>query len=288
MNNQTVIGVFDTLSQARSARKALIEKNIKEQSIDVSKYGEHGRRGENYERESSKVEGFFDRLFGDDDHDNDRDYKRSEAAHDVASRGTVVTVHTTTMEQAKDAAAILDRFGAIDFDDRYNQYQDDSFDADRNRNQLNDRFGDVDGSQTIEVIKEDVQIGKREVTTGGGVTVRSHVIERPVEETLRLRDEEVFVDRKQVNRPATDADFKDRTISVQEKHEEAVVSKEARVTEEITVGKKVTSHDETVRETARETEVDIENDNTRNTHSTRGTNNPLSTRESDMKNRRDN
>ncbi|WP_116105351.1 YsnF/AvaK domain-containing protein [Lewinella sp. IMCC34191] len=276
MKNQTVIGVFDTLSQARSARKALIEQNIKEDSIDVSKYGEHGRRGENYERNSTKVEGFFDRLFGDDDHEDDRDYKRSDAAHDVASRGTVVTVHTETMEEARNAATIMDRYGAIDFDNRYDQYQNDSFDADRNRNQLNERFGDVDESETIEVIKEDVKIGKREVNTGGGVTVRSHVIERPVEETLRLRDEEVFVDRKQVNRPATNADFKDRTINVQEKHEEAIVTKEARVTEEITVGKKVSSHDEKVHETARETEIEIDKGTNRNT------------REGDMKNRRDN
>ncbi len=266
MKNQTVIGVFDTMSQARSAKKALINDNIKDDSIDVSKYGEHGRRGDNYDRESGKVEGFFDRLFGDDDKNENRKYKRSHAAREVASRGTVVTVHTETMEQAKKAAAILDRYGAIDFDDRYDQYQNKSFDADRNRSRLNERYGDVDNQETIKVLKEDVAIGKREVETGG-VTVRSHVVERPVEETLRLRSEDVFVDRKKVDRPATGTDFKDRTINVKETAEEAIVSKEARVKEEITVGKKVDTHKETVRETARETEVDVvnkEGDKTRN------------------------
>ncbi|PPK86269.1 uncharacterized protein (TIGR02271 family) [Neolewinella xylanilytica] len=258
-NNQTVIGVFDTKSQARSAKEALVEQKFNDSTIDVSQYGEHGKVGDNYHQQSGKVQSFFDRLFGDDNsYDDDRGYTRSEAAHGVASRGTVVTVHTSTLEEAKKAASILDRYGAIDFDDRYQQYQDKSFDANRNRKQLNDRYGDVDKQETLKVLKEDVAIGKREVETGG-VTVRSHVIERPVEETLRLRDEHVFVDRKPVDRPAGNADFQDRTISVKEKSEEAVVSKEARVKEEITVGKKVDSHQETVRETARETEVDVVN-----------------------------
>lgn len=258
MNNQTVIGVFDTKSQANSARKALLESDIHDKSIDVSNYGEHGTRGDSYHDSSTKVEGFFERLFGDDnEYDDDRDYKRSHAANEVASRGTVVTVHTDNMEQSRNVAAILDRYGAIDMDDRYQAYQDKSFDADKNRNSLNDRFGNVDGEQTLEVIKEDVAIGKRKVETGG-VSVRSRVIERPVEETLRLRSEDVYVNRKKVNRPAGDADFQDRTINLKETAEEAVVSKKARVTEEITVGKNVDTQTETVRETARETKVEVE------------------------------
>ncbi len=279
MNNHTVIGVFDTLAQARSAKQALLaEGQFSESHIDISKYGSHGTVGDNFHEESNKVEGFFDRLFGTDD-DDDRDYRRTDAAREVASRGTVVTVHTSGMEQARRASSVLDRYGAIDMDDRYQQYRNDDFDADRNRNMLNERYGDVDNAnQTIEVVKEDVQIGKREVQTGG-VTVRSHVIERPIEETLRLRTEEVFVDRHAVDRPATDADFRDQTISVKETAEEAMVSKQARVVEEINVGKKVGSREETIRETARETEVDVVKDEQtnlrdRNTHDR--DNNPLS------------
>lgn len=260
MNNHTVIGVFDTLAQAKSARQALIaDGDFSKTDIDISKYGSHGTVGDNFHEESNKVEGFFDRLFGTDD-DDDRDYRRTDAAREVASRGTVVTVHTSNMDQARRASSVLDRFGAIDMDDRYQQYRDDDFDADRNRSMLNERYGDVDNAnQTLEVLKEDVQIGKREVQTGG-VTVRSHVIERPIEETLRLRTEEVFVDRHAVDRPATDADFRDRTITVQESSEEAMVSKQARVVEEISVGKKVSSREETIHETVRETEVDVVQD----------------------------
>ena len=167
------------------------------------------------------------------------------------------------MDKAKRAAAILDRFGAIDMDDRYSKYQNKSFDADTNRNRLNERFGNVDNDGVIEVVKEDVQVGKREVETGG-VTVRSHIVERPVEEKVRLRHEEAYVKRTPVDRPANAGDLRDQTISVKETSEEAVVGKSARVVEEIEVGKKVDNRTETIRETARETEVDIVKDGDRN------------------------
>lgn len=250
MNNQTVIGVFDTQRQARSAKDALIKAGFTASGIDLSAYGEHGTRSEKYhDNDDNAIERFFENLFGDD-HD------RRKVGREVASRGTVVTVHATDMTKAKQAAAILDRFGSIDMDDRYQQYQNKSFDADANRNRLNQRFGEVDADGIIEVVKEDIAVGKREVETGG-VTVRSHIIERPVEETLRLRREEVFVNRRAVDRPATGADFRDKTISVKETAEEAVVAKTARVVEEIEVGKTADTRTETIHETARETEVDV-------------------------------
>ncbi len=45
-----------------------------------------------------------------------------------------------------------------------------------------------------------------------------------------------------------------------ERHEEAVVSKEARVTEEITLEKDKRDRTETVRDTVRHTEVEIEDE----------------------------
>ncbi len=258
MKNQTVIGVFDTMSQAKSAKEALTNQGFNASNIDVSKYGAHGDRHDRYQDDDDSAIGrFFENIFGDDDDNYER---RREVGREVASRGTLVTVHTDSMEKAKQAASILDRFGAIDMEDRYSQYQSDSFDADANRNRLSERFDgdlDADNDATLEVIKEDVAIGKREVQTGG-VTVRSHIVERPVEDTLRLRTERVTVTRNPVDRPAKAGDLRDQTISMKETAEEAVVSKTARVVEEIKVHKDVDTRSETIRETARETEVDIE------------------------------
>jgi stress response protein YsnF len=118
-----------------------------------------------------------------------------------------------------------------------------------------------DQSEThLPVIDEEIDIGKRKVEQGG-IRVTTHVHERPVEEQVTLRDETVHVDRRKVDRPATDADFermRDQEFEVRETEEEAVVNKRARVTEEVHISKDVDEHRETVRGTERTTDVDVE------------------------------
>jgi len=113
---------------------------------------------------------------------------------------------------------------------------------------------------TIKVLKEDLVVGKREVE-GGAVRVTSHVVETPVEEKVGLHEERVTVVRRPVNRPlagvAADA-FRERTVSATATSEEAVVGKETRVVEEIGLRKEASDRTETVRDTVRETKVDVE------------------------------
>ena len=63
-----------------------------------------------------------------------------------------------------------------------------------------------------------------------------------------------------MDRAVTDADLRggDRVIELTETAEEAVVGKTARVVEEVRVGKEATDHTETVRDTVRHTEVEVE------------------------------
>jgi uncharacterized protein (TIGR02271 family) len=120
----------------------------------------------------------------------------------------------------------------------------------------------VEGQEevAIPVVEEDISIGKREVERGH-VRVFSRVTERPVEESVRLREEKVTVERRPVDRPATDADFaaaEKEVIEITETAEEPVVSKRARVVEEVVVHKEVTERTETVRGTERYTDVDVQ------------------------------
>ena len=113
---------------------------------------------------------------------------------------------------------------------------------------------------TIQVVKEGLVVGKREVE-GGAVRVTSHVVETPVEEKVALHDERVTVVRRPINRPLTGAAadaFRTRTLSASARSEEAVVGKEARVVEEIGIRKEAADRVETVRDTVRETKVDVE------------------------------
>ena len=240
----------------------------------------------------SSIGNFFSSLFGSDDDDNTRKYST------VGHQGTIVTVHASTEDEAERAADILDDNGAVDVDDRASQYgyagsttgtgttgytdtttgvgstgyadtttgigtTGTGF-ADTTTTDYTDTtrpVGLTDGDQTIKVIEEDLQVGKRTVETGG-VRVRSRIVARPVEESVRLREERVTVQRTPVNRPATSADlnaFQDGQIELTEHAEVPVVAKTANVVEEISVGKDVTERDELIQDTVRKTEVDVEN-----------------------------
>ena len=52
--------------------------------------------------------------------------------------------------------------------------------------------------------------------------------------------------------------FRDRDIELTERSEVPVVNKEARVVEEVKISKDVTERNETVRDTVRSTEVDVD------------------------------
>ncbi len=114
-------------------------------------------------------------------------------------------------------------------------------------------------STVIPVMEEELVVGKREVDRGG-VRVYKRLVEEPVSESINLREEHVVVDRRPVDRAVTDADLRggDRVIELTETAEEAVVGKTARVVEEVRIGKEATEHTETVRDTVRHTEVEVE------------------------------
>jgi uncharacterized protein (TIGR02271 family) len=112
----------------------------------------------------------------------------------------------------------------------------------------------------LDVVEEELRVGKREVEDGR-VRVATRVTERPVEEDVTLREERVVVDRHPVDRPASSADLEnmqDTTIELTERHEEPIVSKTARVVEEVTVGTEASEYTETVHETLRRKDVDVQ------------------------------
>jgi stress response protein YsnF len=82
-----------------------------------------------------------------------------------------------------------------------------------------------------------------------------------------LREERVHVERHPVDRPveAGDDAFREGTLEIKERGEEAVVSKTARVVEEVVVGKQVEEHTETINDTVRRTDVDVQEVNTKTT-----------------------
>ena len=310
---QTVIGMFDNAAEAQQAVQKLTSKGFSRDNIDVTSGGA-GVTGSSAStpstEEESGVSKFFKNLFSDDD-DTDK------YTH-VANRSqSIVTVHAQSSDEAEDAADILDDCGAVNVDERaasygYSGAARTGFSADNSTtdytgagvagyaatsglstDRTTDDFesttnsaytnSDTDNTTKIPIIEENLEVGKREVVRGG-TRLRSRIVERPVEESLRLREETVHVNRNPVDRAATSEDlanFAGREIEMTETAEVPVVNKEARVVEEISLGKEVSERTETVSDTVRKTEVDVEDLST-NTNRTGYTNTNTNTSNSDL------
>ena len=252
--SQTVIGIFDYTSEAQEAVNHLVNNGFSRENVDISSRAQTENSStttstgysDQDDDSHSGVSGFFSNLFGTGDD--------ASKFTEVGSKGSIVTVHAKSADEAESAARILDNFGAIDVDDRAEQYRSGNTAATGTTRNTND-------ADSIKIIEERMQVGKREVETGG-VRLRSRIVEQAVQENVRLRSERVHVARTNVSRPATEADlanFKDATIEMTEHAEVPVVGKEAFVTGEVSLEKEVQENNETVQGTVRKTEVDTEN-----------------------------
>ncbi|OWJ85915.1 YsnF/AvaK domain-containing protein [Haematobacter missouriensis] len=113
--------------------------------------------------------------------------------------------------------------------------------------------------EIIPIVEEQLRVGKRDVNLGR-VRVRSYVVETPVSEEVTLHSDHVEIDRHPVDRAVKAGEdlFRERVIEAEEHAEEAVISKEARVKEEIALRRHQEEHTETVSDKVRHTEVEIE------------------------------
>ncbi len=196
-------------------------------------------------------------------------------------RGGVVLFGPVRDDRVDETLDIVERHGPVDLEHRGTWYRQsgwagydvaasdyDALAAEDERRRYGSTTGPAaaefgranEGETSIPITEEEVHVGKREVSRGG-VRVRSYVVETPVAEDVRLRDETVSVERRPVDRPAGDIPpdaFRERTVEATETDEEPVVARETRVTEEVVVRKDVEETIQRVEDTERRTEVDIE------------------------------
>ena len=118
------------------------------------------------------------------------------------------------------------------------------------------------GSENHEALKlaeEQVDIGKRQVSDGV-VRLRRYTVEDEVAEDVSLFEQHADVFRTAVDEPAylSDVDWSEKTIEVEESHEVPTVSKTARIKEEVGVRNETSERVETVKDTVRRQEVEVE------------------------------
>jgi uncharacterized protein (TIGR02271 family) len=229
-----VVAVFDEFNEAQSTVNELLVAGFGQNEVKLNSEG--AKAGRETKRETG-VKGFFQDLFGQGRaNDDSRIYDEA-----VRHGNYVVTAIASTDERSELASEVMSHHHPIDLDERSSEWMGKE-------------------GQSIPVIEEEVKIGKREVE-GGAVRIFRDVYEVPIEEDVTLRDERVTVERVPVDKPASAADlsaFKEGTVEFRERTEEPVISKKARVVEEVRVGKEVSERTERVRETAKRTDVKVE------------------------------
>ncbi len=246
----TVVAVFRNTSDAQAAAQELEANGFNEGDIYVSSADYTGSATQAAHHEGG-IAGWFKRVFGGED-EADRNYYEQ-----AVSSGNVLLSVDTDENNVDRVADILDRYSPLDMHRGDEGSASATSSSKRSGAQTTNATGQ---SRAIPVVEEELKVGKRAILKGG-VRVYSRVVEQPVEETVNLRDERVRVDRQPVNRPVTEADLRsgrDEVIEVQEFSEEPVVSKEARVVEEVRINKESNQRTEKVKDTVRRTEVNVE------------------------------
>ncbi|MET0430171.1 MAG: YsnF/AvaK domain-containing protein [Microvirga sp.] len=268
---QTITALFDDRSDAMRAIDELVKSGIPRTGINLmpeaDTHAASGGTGSSYDTERDE-KGFFaslsDLFLPDDDRST-----YSEAMH----RGSSMVTVAVEPSQAERAEDILEEFGTVDLDERESSWRAEGWQGNASRPASMDVATTREastptaihaadgGEEVIPVVEEQLRVGKRDVSRGR-VKVRSYVVETPVSEQVSLRTESVHVERRPVDRALTGDEnlFQDRTIEAEATSEEAVISKEARVTGEVLIKKAVEQRTETVSDTLRSTKVEVEDD----------------------------
>jgi uncharacterized protein (TIGR02271 family) len=263
---QTVIGGFDDRATADQAVQRLLEMGFDRSDVHVESNADGGSAVGGFEEREVKHQhhGFFARLFGLDG-DGDTYATHANTWNEAVRRGSaVVVVDAADGEQADRAAGLLHEMGAIDVNERAKQWRADGWTDGAQTQGLaagtRSATGAVADGKVLDVVQEELEVGKRQLDRGG-VRVVERVSQQPVREIVKLREERAVVERRPVNREATDGDLirdGESAIEIREMTEEPVVAKRARVVEEVRVGKEVREREQTIEDKVRRKDVDVQ------------------------------
>ena len=281
--NASLSAMFDSHDDAQRAVDRLVQAGIPMAHIRMVSGGSDTPSATRTDEDKGFWDSLGDFFFPDED--------RYTYAEGLSRGGYLVTVTGLGAAHHDIALDILDDEGSVDLDERaetwrsegWDGYESSSYAAAGGSASMTGgsstaaRTGNLDtqmeygadtgrldqrsDDETIPVVEERIRIGKRD-NSHGRVRVRAYTVEEPVSESVDLREDRVEIERRPVDRAVTGAEaaFQDRALEAEEYREEAVVQKEARVVEEIGLRKTSETHRETVSDTVRRTEVEIDDE----------------------------
>lgn len=245
---EKVVSVYDTTDKAKSALNVL-----KSSGIDTSDVSLLDRTALGTGVDQQHV-GLWRRLFGD----NVWEHEAAVYGDTLRKGGAVLAVRGPKDRVAK-IMSILDAHDPVDVHEHAAKI---GSDVPVEAKALVTAPGTATTRTKDEVLRlaeEQMNIGKRMFETGT-TRIRRFVTERPVEAQVNLHEEHAKVVRRAVTDPnyIADIDWSDQEYTVTETAERPVVSKTSRVVEEIAVGREGTDRTETVRDTVRRQQAEVE------------------------------
>ena len=249
---ETLVAVYPSRELAEQMKGMLIDHGLPSDKIALSPEtsanaapAESGHRGGH----------FWQWLFGSDVDDNDRELYNTT----LIEGRTAVSVYLESGQQRGEVEKLLHSHGAIDLTENVAASGNGRCEEVAGRDAVPGTVQQqVEAEREhIPIVKEQLEVGKRE--TEQRYHVRVYPVARTVEEKVNLRDERVVIERRPTEAYSpTEKDLVPREFEVVERHEEPVVAKKATATEEVVVSRDVSQHTETVRDTVKETKVEVD------------------------------
>ncbi|MGA7263516.1 MAG: YsnF/AvaK domain-containing protein [Stellaceae bacterium] len=265
MDGHNLVAVYVSRRDAEPVRDRLIEFGIPATDIRLSSADADASPASAHTGAASheRHESFWDWLFGSDVPEHDRGWYHAN----LREGRTALSVLIRNNTERERVADILEEFNPVHMDDgtetgtapvsmgaEKGEY------APAGSSQMRAAAPELtkEGEQVIPVVKEELAVGKQ--ARERHYRIRTYVVETPIEQQVSLRDERVIVERRPASGTVrSDADaLREREFDVVERREEPVVEKRVRPVEEVVIHREANERLETVRDTVRETKVDVD------------------------------
>jgi uncharacterized protein (TIGR02271 family) len=244
--SRTVTALYDTRAEAEAARERLSSQfDVEGRARIIDKSSTDASQGSN---------SFHSVPLSSED--------RDVYSEGLNRGGFMLCAEVDGDEDADKIVSVLEETSSVDMDERQNSWRQEGWSG-RSETATSGERDNIIEEERIPLVQEELRVGKREVERGGA-RVRSYVEERPVSEQVSLREEHVSIERRPVDQKLESSDLsnsdllRERTVEMRETAEEAVIGKEARVTEEVVVQKTAEQRTENVQDTVRQTKVDVD------------------------------
>jgi stress response protein YsnF len=259
MNNQTIIAIYHSNADTDRTREDLLAAGLSASDVQIGS-AETSRRPSDLTPTAQDMkpreEGFWSWLFGSDIPEAEA---RRYQAHVYDAGRTLLSVRSSGDLAVDRIVEILERHDPLELDEDSDVVVGDTSAplGDTAEGAARNQFS---AEKVIPTAREELQVGKREVVGTKRFRVRSYTTVRPVEAQVTLRDETVVIERRMPSSDplAGEGAFQEKEIEVTERREEPVVGKVVRPGEDVVIRRDVKDRVATVRDTVRETTVDVD------------------------------